>query len=70
MSRERRCCTSQCTLPENGFGRCGGVCDEMPVRQGFFLNQQVNTSARVETEACVFFAVCTWIRDGTLSVTF
>ena len=51
-------------LPEYGFGRCGGVCDGMPASQGYFLNQRVNTSARVETEVCAFVAVCMWIRDG------
>ena len=36
-------------------------------RQGHLLNQRVNTSARVETEACMLVAVCTRIRDEAVS---
>ena len=36
----------------NGYGRCGGVCAEVPATSGYILNQRVNTTAPVENEVC------------------
>ena len=63
--REGANASAKACYRKDGFGRCGGVCYEMPVHQGYFLNQRVNTSAWVETKVSVLVAGRTWIRDGT-----